>query len=57
MPFGLHLTSHTGFSCPLNATILVIVSIDHNLVVASAEADNRYLGGAADPETGSNATE
>jgi len=57
MPFGLHLTSHTGFSCPLNATILVIVSIDHNLAVVSAEADNRYLGGAADPETGSNATE
>jgi hypothetical protein len=34
-----------------------MVSIDHNLAVASAEPDKRYLGGAADPVTGSNARE
>jgi hypothetical protein len=31
--------------------------MDHSLAVASADADSRYLGGAADPEMGSKSTE
>lgn len=57
IPIGLHFTSQIGFSCPRNATIFVMVSNDHSLVVASADADKRYFGGAADPLNGSNATE
>ena len=34
-----------------------MVSRDHRRVVASAEAERRYLGGLAEPPTGSNATE
>lgn len=56
-PIGLHFTSHTGFSWPRYATTLVRVSIDHNRTVASADADSKNLGGAADPQIGSNATE
>jgi hypothetical protein len=46
-----------GFSCPRNATTFVNVSNDHSRVVASAEADKRCFGGAAEPFKGSNATE
>lgn len=31
--------------------------MDHSLVVASADADSKYFGGAADPEIGSKSTE
>lgn len=57
MPIGLHLTSQTGFSWPRYATMLVMVSNDHNRAVASLDADKRYFGGAADPLRGSNETE
>jgi hypothetical protein len=57
IPIGLHLTSQIGFSWHLYATIFVSVSKDHNRVVASAEHDKRYFGGAAGPLTGSKATE
>lgn len=37
--------------------MLLSVSKDQSLVVASADAERRYLGGVAEPPTGSKAME